>query len=313
MTDVVLVTGATGFIGRHLVRHLAVQGRRVIAAGRGAERQPWPDGVVARELPDLGAGVDWSPLLVGASYVVHLAGVAHTSGIADELYDTVNRRAATTLARAARAAGAKRFVLMSSVRAQTGPAAVAVLTEADTPRPTDAYGRSKLDAERAVATSLEGSNTGWVVLRPVLVYGPGVKGNMATLLRLARLPLPLPLGALAGRRSLVAIDNLATAVAHALVEPRCIGGTFLVADAEPPVTVPEIIAALRSGLGRAPSLFPVPAALLAGAARLAGFGQVWERLADDLVVDTSRLRATGWVASSATREALAATARETTD
>jgi UDP-glucose 4-epimerase len=309
MTRTVLVTGATGFIGRHLVRHLARESWRVIALARQAAKHRWPEGVEPRELPDLNRPVDWSPLVAGASHIVHLAGLAHASSeLPEQRYQAINVDATAAMAKAAREASIARVVLLSSVRAQSGPVAHSTLRAPDSPYPTDAYGRSKLAAERSVASALSGSGTEWVTLRPVLVYGPGVKGNMGTLVELARLPLPLPLARLTGRRSLLSVDNLTTAISHALVAPSCAREVFLVSDANP-VTVPEIIAALRSGLGRSPGLFAVPPAALALLARLTGLREAWDRLAGDLVADSSKLAATGWRPPLSTYEALAAAAR----
>src|SRR5690606_20265708 len=121
----------------------------------------------------------------------------------DALYTAINVEATRKLARAARAARVKRFVLMSSIRAQVGASHPGIVTEATPAVPTDAYGRSKAAAEAVMAEALEGSATRWTVLRPVLVYGPNVRGNMAALMRLAARPLPLPFGAVRSRRSLV--------------------------------------------------------------------------------------------------------------
>ena len=157
-----LVTGATGFVGRAVVAALAAQGDEVHAAIRtppdaadnGSGRLAFPQGVTTVRHGDLGAAVDWTGLLSGIDAVVHLAGIAHAGpGIAEERYDRVNHRATAALAAAARDAGVSRLVFVSSIRAQTGPAAEHVVSEQDAPRPTDAYGRSKLAAERAVAAS----------------------------------------------------------------------------------------------------------------------------------------------------------------
>ncbi len=309
MKGLVLVTGATGFVGRALVGALSVRGWRVVAAARSPGAVQWPDGVARRYLADLAQPAEWAPLLERVTHVVHLAGVAHASAkLPPSLYTAVNTDAAGALAKAARSTGVRRLVFLSSVRAQSGPSSPAALTESAEPAPTDAYGRSKLAAERAIAEALAGSETEWVVLRPTLIYGPGAKGNMGALVRLARLPLPLPFASLGGRRSLLSQANLAAAVDHALTAPPAAGRTFLVADPEP-VTVPEIITALRAGLGRGPGLFAVPNSWLAAAARLAGRGDAWERLAGDLVVDASALTATGWRPVESTRHALAAAVR----
>ncbi|MGQ0674100.1 MAG: NAD-dependent epimerase/dehydratase family protein [Hyphomicrobium sp.] len=307
MKGTVLVTGASGFIGRDLIRRLAGDGWRVRAAARGVAEGLSGRGIEACMLPDL-KKIVWRPLLSGVTHVVHLAGIAHSeAAISEETYMEVNAHSVRRLAEAARSAGVKRIVLMSSIRAQTGPTSDRIVTESDTPEPTDAYGRSKLAAERALAEVLAGSGTEWTALRPVLVYGAGVKGNMKRLIELARTPWPLPFANFDNRRSIVSVANVSGAVAHALVEPRCAGGVFLVAD-EQPVSVADIVRSLRQGEGRAPRLLPIPKAPLGAALRLAGKSAAWKRLTGDLVADTSSLRATGWTPAPSTYAALAKTA-----
>lgn len=305
----VLVTGATGFVGRDLVGRLLARGYRVRAAARRPDAIA-PSAELERvALPDLAHPGQIDALLTGVAHVVHLAGIAHASrAIPEATYMAVNADATAALAAASRRAGVASMVLMSSVRAQSGPAADHVLRETDPPQPSDAYGRSKLKAESAMSEALAGSATRGVTLRPVLVHGPGVKGNLAALLRLAQLPLPLPLGALPNRRSLLGVANLGSAVAHA-IETAIVKGAYLVADPEP-VTVAEIIAAMRAGLGRRRGLVAVPIGPVRLALAAIGRGDVWERLAGDLVVDTVRLRATGWQPVETTADGLAAMARE---
>ena len=308
MKGKVLVTGSTGFIGRDLVRRLAAAGFRVRAAGRGVAEGIAGPGIEACTLPDL-KKIEWRPLLGGISHVVHLAGIAHADQpISEETYMQINANSVRSLAEAARAAGVKRVVLMSSVRAQTGPVARGTVRETDEPLPVDAYGRSKLAAERALDDVLKGAATDWVSLRPVLVYGPGVKGNMRALVKIADSPYPLPFGAFHNLRSLLSLANLASAVEHALIAPECARNVFLVADPQP-VSVTEMIEAIRHGLGRPGRLIPVPARPIGWLARLVGRRDAWERLAGELIVDTARLRGTGWRPVESTRDALAATAR----
>jgi nucleoside-diphosphate-sugar epimerase len=145
----------------------------------------------------------------------------------------------------------------------------------------------------------------WVALRPVLVYGPGVKGNLASMMQLARSRYPLPLGGLTARRSLVSLDNLVDAIDTVLGKPAAQRRPFIVADSDP-LAVPEMIAAMRQGLGRRPGLIPVPGALLARALKAAGRAEWHERLAGSLVADASALRSLGWVPRVATRAGLAA-------
>ena len=302
----VLVTGAGGFIGRALVPALAAAGVEVRAAARDPAKVPAGPGITTVALPDLARAVDWAPLLEGVSHVVHLAGIAHAKDtlnpgrdVPDALYGAVNARATATLAEAAAARGAK-LVFVSSVRAQSGPVAAGVLTEVDPPSPTDAYGRSKLKGEEAVRAA-SGRN---VILRPVLVYGPGVAGNMGALIRLAMTPWPLPFGAFANQRSLVALETVVAAITWALEAPRAEGETLLVAD-RTPITFAGLIAALRAGLGRRPGLVAVPPSWLEGALRLAGRGDAADRLGGALVVATDRLAACGFAWPTDTSAALA--------
>lgn len=297
----VLITGASGFVGQALTQALAGRDFPVRAAARHPADIPSIAQVEPVYLPDLGSGPDWTPLLQDIDAVIHLAGIAHAGpGIADDVYDRVNRAATETLAQAC-AARNIRLVFISSIRAQTGPAADHILTEADAPRPTDAYGRSKLAAEGAV----RGSGGSYVILRPVVMYGPGVKGNIAALLRLANTPLPLPFAGFHETRSLLAVDNLVSAIRHALAEPLMQGETFIVADDEA-VSLAEIIAMIRVAQHRKPNLFALPPNFFAAALRLIGRGDIWDRIGGSLVADAAKLRATGWRPEVNTRDGLAA-------
>jgi UDP-glucose 4-epimerase len=301
----VLVTGASGFIGRALVPALAAAGHDVRAAVRRG-LAPFASPVEVATHGDLGADVDWRPLVASMDFVIHLAGIAHTGpGIAEARYDRINHRATAELAEAARAAGVRRLVLVSTIRAQTGPASDRVLTEADAPRPTDPYGRSKLASEVALARS----GAPFTVLRPVLVYGPGVKGNLRTLMRLAAFPIPLPFDAFTNRRSVVNVQNLAAGIAHVLRHEASRGETYVVADPQP-VSLAEIVAALRAGWGKAPRLVAVSPALIRLGLALIGRSRNWDQLYGPLVVDPKKLIATGWRPDADTRGALAAMARE---
>lgn len=286
----ILLTGATGFVGRYLAADLLARGHSVRAALR-HKAQNLPAAIEQVEIGDLAGPVDWTQILAGIDSVVHSAGLAHADGkISDGDYDRVNTQATLALACATVKAGIRRFVFLSSIRAQSGFSSGAQLVETDEPRPTDAYGRSKLAAEHGLAAL----DLDWVALRPVLVYGPGVKANMAALLRLAQLPLPLPLAGLTEKRSILAIENLSEAIAFAL-SPACPARrAYIVADPEP-VSVPGMIATLRQGLGREPGLFSVPPALLGAAAMLLGQGDRFSKLSAGLIAPPAALMAAGWM------------------
>lgn len=304
VSQLVALTGATGFIGRHLLRSLTARGYRVrVLLRRPVEAMP--EGASGAVVGDLTRPMNMAAALAGVDAVVHSAGLAHAmSGAPEDDYRTLNTEATRRLAEAAMRARVGRFVFLSSIRAQSGASAADLVTEADDPAPTDAYGRSKLDAERALAeTGLD-----WAALRPVLVYGAGVKGNMAALLRLARTPWPLPLGSLTGRRSLVSTESLSAAVDAVLRADAAPNRALIVADPDAP-TLPEMIAALRAGLGRAPGLLPMPPGLLGLAARLTGRDAMFSRVADGLVARGGKLAELGWMPAGTTLDGLARLAR----
>ena len=300
----ILVTGASGFVGRALVTDLAEAGHSV----RAAMRQPadvFPLSVEVVAVSDLTRPVEWRALLKGIETVIHLAGIAHAGPeIADEAYDRVNRLATAELASAARTVGIRHLVFVSSIRAQSGPSSVGILRESDPPSPTDAYGRSKLAAEDAVRAS----GVPFTILRPVLIYGPGVKGNLARLMALTQTPWPLPLGLCRNRRSLLARQNLIGAIHFALQAPTAKGETYIVADPNP-LTLEEIVTALRAGAGRRPGLLPVPPALIALAARIMGRSEEWQRLGGGQVANPGKLLEAGWKPAIETRTGLAALMR----
>ncbi|MGE3144364.1 MAG: NAD-dependent epimerase/dehydratase family protein [Pseudorhodoplanes sp.] len=301
----VLVTGASGFVGRTLVPALAAAGFAVRAAARDAAAVTTGDGIEFAPLPDLSRPVDWRPLLQGADAAIHLAGLAHADPrTALEAYDRINHQATAELAMQAACAGLAQLVFVSSIRAQAGAVSAAVLDEHTPPTPTDAYGRSKLAAEDAVRAA----GVPFTILRPTVIYGPGVKGNLAALLRLAALPLPLPFGGFDNLRSLLSVDNLASAARFVLSEPKALGATYVVADVAP-VTFAEIMTALRRGLGQPARLVAVPRGAFRIALTAIGRKGLWERLGGAQVVDASALRRAGWHPAVETLAGLAAMAQ----
>jgi nucleoside-diphosphate-sugar epimerase len=282
----VLVTGSDGFLGHHLVPHLAARGHRVVAASRKAAAIDGPNISFAR-MPDLSKPFDWQPLLRGCDAVVHLAGIAHTFA-EENSYDEVNHQAAERLARAAFRRGTH-LVFVSSIAAQCGSFSERELTEDDAPRPLSAYGRSKLAAEIAIRAT----GVSFTILRPVVVYGEGEKGNFAFVHKLSRLPIPLPLGRLGAKRSVLSVENFCSAVELALTNPGARGEIFIVSDAMP-LSVSELVARYRASLGRPPGLISFPEIGIKFFLKAVGSGTVWQRIGRPLVAQPTKLLALGW-------------------
>jgi UDP-glucose 4-epimerase len=295
----VLITGASGFIGKRLAGALAKEDWEVRAAARDLSLVPAVSGVARVAMPDLTHPADWSGLLDGITHVIHLAGIAHSPGsLPDELYTRINAEAVGELAAAARGK-VERFVFISSVRAQAGLSADHAITEKDAALPTDAYGRAKLNGEEFVAAS----GVPFTVLRPAVVYGRGVKGNIAVLATLARTPMPLPFAGLNNRRSLLALDNLVSAISLVLGAKEAANGTFLVADAEP-ISVADLVATMREGLGRPPHLVKAPLGAVMRLMTSFGKEAEWERLSGNFVIDAARLMGIGWRPAVATHDGI---------
>ena len=290
----ILVTGANGFVGRALVEALVQAGGEVTAALRdGRNPAAWPAAVRIVKVGDITGETDWHPALDGVERIVHLAGIAHQpisdDGATTARYQAVNVAGTAGLASAAAQAGVARFVLLSSVKVNGETTTVRAFTEQDAPAPRDIYGRSKWQAEQALAQIAGATGLSYTVLRSPLVYGPGVGGNFASLIRLCDSPWPLPLGAIDNRRSLIARGNLVSAILAALSHPAAANQTFLLRDGED-LSTAELVRVIRQALGRPSRLLPVPPALLGGALRLIGRGGMADRLLGSLAVDDTKIR-----------------------
>jgi UDP-glucose 4-epimerase len=302
----ILVTGASGFIGRAAVAAFAREGHAVRAAVRRPPAEPFDAEVETVVHTDLTQQVDWTPVVAGCDAVVHLAGIAHSRlGTPQSLYDRVNRAATAELAAAAAQAGVGRFVFVSSIRAQSGAAADHAISERDPARPTNPYGRSKLAAEDAVRAA----GVPFTILRPALVYGVGVKGNFALLLRAASSRWPLPVRDFSNRRSMLALENLLSAMNFVLSAPATAGETYVVADPGIALRLSDIISTLREAQGRRAFVIPLPSQYLEIPLRIVRARGVWERFGGNLRVDSSKLLAAGWHPPLDTRHGLSAIAQ----
>lgn len=301
----ILITGATGFVGRRIVARLARKGCDLTLA----VRRPWqgeaPAGARIVTTGGIGPQTDWSEALAEAGSVIHLAAHVHVAPERAEaeaaLFERINHLGSLRLYEEAARAGAGLFVFLSSITVLGGASPPGRPFDETTPaRPETPYGRSKLAAETSL---LAAGGPPLVVLRPPLIAGAGVGGNLRSLARLAALPFPLPFGAVRNRRTLLSLDNLASAIEAILARPR--PGTYLLGD-RAPLSTGEIVAALRQGTGRRPGLLPVPVGPMRLAASLAGFGGHAQRLFSDLELDSSRFRAAcDWNDEVETRAVLA--------
>lgn len=290
-----LVTGASGFIGRALCRELRATFRPCIAV----LRKPSPESECEQVIiGDIGPDTDWLPALQGVDCVVHLAARTHvlnersTDPLA--IYRQINVEATRWFAQQAAAAGVQRFVFLSSIKVNGESTGENPFSTNDAPQPLDAYGISKREAEDVLRQIGAGTGMEIVILRPPLVYGPGVKGNFLRLLQAVAQGMPLPLGSINNQRSLIYVGNLVDAIITCMDSPAAAGKTFLVSDGED-VSTPALIRKLATALDTRPRLLPCPSALLLFGAALLGKRAAALRLTGSLAVDSSALRQElGW-------------------
>lgn len=292
----VAVTGADGFVGRHVCRALIARGAMVRPLACDQEcADRFRSFGLNTEAPvivgDIGVDTDWSAALDAVDAVVHLAARVHvmneTAADPLEAFREVNVRGTQLLARRAAAAGVGRLVFVSSIKVNgesttgRGP-----FSERDEPAPEDPYGQSKYEAELALKAIASETSLEVTIIRPPLVHGPGVGGNLLTLMKLVSRGLPLPLGAVRNRRSLIHVENLADVLALCTEHPNAVGAVFTVSDGMD-LSTADLVRRLAEGMEKTARLVPVPVLLLKLGLGVFGKAGVYDRLAGDLVIDPS--------------------------
>lgn len=289
----IMVSGASGFVGRALCAELINRGQSVRAVIR-TKANINIAGCEVTRIPEISADTDWTNALSEVSTVIHLAARVHVmhDSAQDPLeeFRRVNVAGTEKLARSAAANGVKRLVYVSSIKVN-GEATHGgeKFTDADVPSPQDPYGVSKMEAEKALWRVAQETGLEVVVVRPPLVYGDGVKGNFAQMLKVLDRGIPLPLAMVNNQRSLVFVGNLVDALIVCATHPAAAGQTYLVSDGED-ISTPDLLRQLGNAMGHPASLFPCPSALLKLAGRLVGKSDQIERLVGSLRVDSGKIR-----------------------
>ena len=293
----VLATGANGFVGRAVCAQALARGMTV----RGTVRRPCvlPAGAECQVLEGLGEQSDWRAALAGIDVVVHAAARVHvmadTAANPLEAFRRVNVQGTLNLARQAAFAGVRRFVFVSSIKVNGEATQPGFSFGAnDAPAPLDTYGISKMEAEQGLRELSAQTGMEVVIIRPPLVYGPGVKANFAAMMRWLQRGVPLPLGAIHNQRSLVALDNLVDLIVTCMTHPAAANETFLVSDGED-VSTTELLRRMGQAMNCPARLIPVPASWLKLAATMVGKQDVAQRLCGSLQVDIEKTRQRlGW-------------------
>lgn len=318
MTQRVFLTGATGFVGSAIARCLLADGcsSLVCAVRNSAADVPLPaQTVVCR---DFAVNGEWQAALSGVDVVIHSAARVHVmnDSEADPLaaFRRVNVEGTLNLARQAVAAGVKRFVFISSIKVNGEGTAVGSAYRADdVAAPQDPYGISKHEAEQQLLQLAGEGGIEVVIIRPVLVYGPGVKANFLAMMRWLDRGVVLPFGAIANQRSLVALDNLVDLVVTCVAHPAAANQIFLVSDGED-LSTTQLLRRMAAALGKPARLLPVPAWVLTLGATCLGRKALSQRLCGSLAVNIDKTRTLlGWTPPVKVDAALAATARHYQD
>ena len=310
----VLVTGANGFIGRHVCSELISRGWTVTGAVRDKETGSLlPSEVLTLLVEDMYSVQDWHKALQGITHVIHLIARTHTPDLerTDSYldYKRVNVDLTENLTKACLSSGIKKFLFMSSIKA-IGERSTSPLDENFPALPEDNYGKTKLEAEKLlIELCSKGEGMEYVIIRPPLVFGPEVRGNFQRLLKIASAGIPLPLGSSNNMRSVIFGKNLAHAVVHLLEKSDAGNNIFHISD-EPDLSTTELLKKLRKGLGKPELLFPFPPPLLFLAAKLLGKGREAEKVLGSLQVSSEKARGSfGWTPPFTLEEGLGETCR----
>lgn len=309
MSASVLLTGATGFVGKAVLDALRERGDNVLAAVRGNSTTIEGPGVMVKRIESLDEHTQWQDCLHGVETVIHSAARVHVMNDteADPLaaFRRINVEGTLNLARQAEAAGAKRFIFISSIKVNGEGTVEGVPYHADdVPAPVDPYGISKMEAEQGLRALAARSSLEVVIIRPVLVYGPGVKANFLAMMRWLDKGVPLPFGAIDNRRSLVALGNLVDLIITCMDHPAAANQTFLVSDGED-LSTTGLLRKMAEALGKPARLLPVPSMLLQFAASAVGKRSLSQRLCGSLEVDIGKTRSLlGWTPPISVADAL---------
>ena len=289
----VLVTGVTGLVGRHLIRRLVMDGHETIGVVRqhSASKVSHLEDVSFLRIDDIAEAQDWFSKLHGIDAIVHLAARVHvmreTATDPLQAFRKVNLMGTRRLAEAAVAVGVSRFVYISTIKVNGERTSGSPFTADDVCAPEDPYAISKLEAEQALKEFGNQSSTEFVTIRPPLVYGPGVGGNLERLMKLVRTGVPLPLAAITNRRSMVSIGNLVDFISVCMTHPRAANQTFLVSDGYDWST-PELVSEIATFMGRRSRLFRLPVTLIRQLGGIFGAQLVVDRLCDSLEVSITK-------------------------
>lgn len=290
----ILITGATGFIGQRLIQHLLAQKSHHISALVRDQNHSLPTEIETLLVPSINGKTDYSQHLKNIDIVIHLAARVHRmndlGSSSYQAYKATNTDGTSRLAEQAAAAGVKRFIYLSTIKVNGETTILGdPFTADDTPKPSDPYAVSKYEAEQALQSLSKTTQLEHVIIRPPLVYGPGVKANFEKLIDLIYRSVPLPLGAVKNRRSLVSIDNLISLITHCISHPQAANQVFLVSD-DRDLSTTDLLRIIAEAMNKPVRLLPIPEKILSYAAKLSGKSDISQRLLGNLQVDLNKTK-----------------------